>query len=107
MRTITIGEGQPFSNELCGGTHVDETGDIGMFLITSEGSVAAGIRRIEAVTGRGAYELVQRRFQAIHKAASLLGSTPEALADKAEVAAGRSECQPQAGRQPEGKPGGS
>ncbi|MBP1701164.1 MAG: alaS, partial [Chloroflexi bacterium] len=58
VRTITIGGAEPFSYELCGGTHVDETGDIGLFLITSEGSAAAGIRRIEAVTGRGAYELV-------------------------------------------------
>ena len=63
VRNITIGEPLTFSNELCGGTHVDGTGDIGLFLITSEGSVAAGIRRIEAVTGRGAYELVQQRFR--------------------------------------------
>jgi alanyl-tRNA synthetase len=85
VRTIQIGGAQPFSYELCGGTHVDETGDIGICLITAEGSVAAGIRRIEAVTGRGAYELVQRRFQVVHKAAALLGSNPEALAEKAEA----------------------
>ena len=85
VRTITIGDENPFSYELCGGTHVDETGDIGLCLITSEGSVAAGIRRIEAVTGRGAYALVQRRFQLLHKAASLLGTTPELLTEKAET----------------------
>jgi alanyl-tRNA synthetase len=77
VRNITIGGEDPFSNELCGGTHVEETGDIGLFLITSEGSAAAGIRRIEAVTGRGAYELVQRRFQALKEAAARLDVRPE------------------------------
>jgi len=77
VRTITIGEGDPFSYELCGGTHVGETGDIGLFLITSEGSAAAGVRRIEAVTGRGAYELVQRRFRALKQAAGLINSSVE------------------------------
>jgi alanyl-tRNA synthetase len=85
VRTITIGGEEPFSYELCGGTHVDETGDISLCLITSEGSVAAGIRRIEAVTGRGAYALVQRRFQTLHQTASLLGTTPELLTEKAEA----------------------
>ena len=84
VRNITIGEPELFSNELCGGTHVDETGDIGLFLITSEGSAAAGIRRIEAVTGRVAYELVQRRFRALKQAAGRLGATPEELADRLE-----------------------
>ncbi len=74
VRTITIGEPEPFSYELCGGTHVRETGDIGLFLITSEGSAAAGVRRIEAVTGRGAYELVQKRMRALKQAAGLLSS---------------------------------
>jgi alanyl-tRNA synthetase len=84
VRNITIGELEVFSNELCGGTHVDETGDIGLFLITSEGSAAAGIRRIEAVTGRGAYELVQRRFRALKQAAGQLGAIPEELPDRLE-----------------------
>jgi len=61
VRTITIGQDTPFSYELCGGTHVDETGDIGSFVIISEGSAAAGIRRIEAITGRKAFEYHHRQ----------------------------------------------
>jgi alanyl-tRNA synthetase len=82
VRTITIGGDKPFSYELCGGTHVGETGDIGVCLITSEGSVAAGIRRIEAVTGRKAYELIRNRFVTLYQTSSLLGSTPEDLPEK-------------------------
>ncbi len=85
VRTITIGGEHPFSYELCGGTHVRETGDIGICLITSEGSVAAGIRRIEAVTGRKAYELVQIRFAKSAQAAYMVGSTPESLPEKIAI----------------------
>lgn len=81
VRNITIGES--LSNELCGGTHVDETGDIGIFLITSEGSTAAGIRRIEAVTGWRAYELIQKRFQMIKNISQMLGVSPEDVPNKA------------------------
>jgi len=84
VRTITIGGDHPFSYELCGGTHVDETGDIGLCLITSEGSVAAGIRRIEAVTGRGAYALVQHRMHLLQQASRTLGTPIELLPEKAE-----------------------
>jgi alanyl-tRNA synthetase len=82
VRTITIGDADPFSYELCGGTHVDETGDIGVFLIVSEGSAAAGIRRIEAVTGRKAYELVQRRFRLLKEASGILGVSPDEVPNK-------------------------
>ncbi len=82
VRTITIGGESPFSYELCGGTHVTETGDIGLCLITNESSVAAGIRRIEAVTGRAAYELVQRRFKALKEAALALAAQPEEVPQK-------------------------
>jgi alanyl-tRNA synthetase len=85
VRTITIGEPEPFSYELCGGTHVNETGDIGLFLITSEGSAAAGVRRIEAVTGRGAYELVQKRMRSLKQAAILLSSPLEEVPQKTQV----------------------
>ena len=84
VRTVTIGGEEPFSYELCGGTHVRETGDIGLFLITSEGSAAAGVRRIEAVTGRAAYELVQRRFRALKQAAASLMSVPEEVPGKVQ-----------------------
>ena len=91
VRTIAIGgdtpsrgeQGKPFSYELCGGTHVARTGDIGLFLITSEGSTAAGIRRIEAVTGRAAYALATQRLNALAEAARVLKSAPEEVPAKA------------------------
>ncbi len=77
VRTIQIGEHEPFSYELCGGTHLNRTGEIGVFLITHEGSAAANVRRIEAVTGRKAYELIRRRFDALEDAAHALKTGPE------------------------------
>ncbi len=91
VRNITIGDengDEAFSNELCGGTHCESTGEIGLFLIVSEGSAAAGIRRIEAVTGREAYKLVRRRFRVLHQAAAVLSSTPDQVVEKAEDIAG-------------------
>jgi alanyl-tRNA synthetase len=60
VRVVTVGDGD-FSVELCGGCHVDRTGDIGLCSVVSERGVAAGVRRIEAVTGRGAVERMQAR----------------------------------------------
>lgn len=86
VRTVSIGQedGNRISYELCGGTHVDETADIGSFFITSEGSAAAGIRRIEAVTGRAAYELVKHRLKLLKQTAGILQSSMEETPIKAD-----------------------
>ena len=73
VRTICIGEPGCFSYELCGGTHVENTSVIGPFVITSEGSVASGIRRIEAVTGRGALELIRASLATLDSIAGEIG----------------------------------
>jgi alanyl-tRNA synthetase len=69
VRVLTMGD---FSTELCGGTHVKRTGDIGFFKIVSESGVAAGIRRIEAVTGEGALAWVQHQEAELAEAAAVL-----------------------------------
>jgi alanyl-tRNA synthetase len=89
VRTISIMESDSstvgkYSYELCGGTHLDRTSDVGAFLIVSEGSAAAGIRRIEAVTGRGAYELIAKRFKTLKQTAGALKSSVEEVPAKVE-----------------------
>ena len=76
VRVIALAD---FSKELCGGTHTGRTGNIGLFKIVSEASVAAGVRRIEAVTGRAAVEFMQQSERALQEAAHLLREKPEAL----------------------------
>jgi len=75
VRVLDIGS----SCELCGGTHVSRTGDIGLFKITSESGVAAGIRRIEAVTGENALSLLQSLEERMAQAATLIKAPPTEL----------------------------
>ena len=75
VRVITMGnDNEVFSRELCGGTHAKHTGDIGYFNIVSESAVAAGIRRIECVTGRGAEEYTQHMEDKLHTISQILKS---------------------------------
>ena len=76
VRVITVGD---YSKELCGGTHADAAGDIGLFRILSEGGIAAGIRRIEAVTGEAALNLVHQQQQMVQRLADLVKSDPQQL----------------------------
>jgi alanyl-tRNA synthetase len=82
--TATMEHQQRYSYELCGGTHLERTSDVGAFLIVSEGSAAAGVRRIEAVTGRGAYDLIARRFKMLKQTAAALKSSIEDVPFKVE-----------------------
>jgi len=79
VRVLRIGE---FSTELCGGTHVGRAGDIGLFKIVSEGGVAAGVRRIEAVTGQGAYDYVVQTDHRLRDIAGLVRGSREDVEDK-------------------------
>ena len=79
VRVLNLGD---FSIELCGGTHVDRTGDIGVFKITHEGGIASGVRRIEAVTGKGALEWFGEHQQWLDDVAGLLKSQPDQAATK-------------------------
>jgi alanyl-tRNA synthetase len=79
VRVLSIGE---FSMELCGGTHVQRAGDIGLFKITGESGVAAGVRRLEALTGRGAYEWVVHTDQVLRDVAAMLRGSREDVDEK-------------------------
>jgi alanyl-tRNA synthetase len=85
VRVLQIGP----SVELCGGTHVARSGDIGFFKITSEGAIAAGVRRIVAVTGPEAVKAVHDEEQQLARTAAALKSSPRDVALKAEQAASR------------------
>ena len=82
--TAAVEQLEKYSYELCGGTHLERTSDVGAFLIVSEGSSESGVRRIVAVTGRGAYELIARRFLALKAAAAELKVSPDEVPLKVE-----------------------
>jgi len=83
VRAVRIGDDQRrYSLELCGGVHVTETGQIGAFVFTSEGASGAGIRRVEALTGRAAIDHVQTRLATLNHIASQLGAKPEEALDR-------------------------
>lgn len=79
VRVVTVGD---FSMELCGGSHVGNTGEIGLFRIISEGGIGSGVRRIEAVTGKAAYESTVHDRDLIREAAALVKGKPEELSEK-------------------------
>jgi alanyl-tRNA synthetase len=81
VRVLRVGE---FSTELCGGTHVDRAGDIGLFKIISEGGVAAGVRRIEAVTGEGALDYITQTEDLLRNVANLVRGTRDDIVTRVQ-----------------------
>ncbi|MBI4757599.1 MAG: alanine--tRNA ligase, partial [Chloroflexi bacterium] len=85
VRVVSVGaeeDGSPYSQELCGGTHLSRTGQIGTFLVLNESSIGAGLRRIEALTGRGAEEHVRRRLGLLAVLSAELQTPQEALPER-------------------------
>tara|TARA_Y100000994_G_C15621283_1_gene413127 strand:- start:135 stop:1079 length:945 start_codon:yes stop_codon:yes gene_type:complete len=82
VRMVEIVNGERFSLEVCGGTHVDHTGEVGIIHILGESSIGAGMRRIEAVSGRAAEELIWNRFRSEKKITDMLQTTESQLESK-------------------------
>ena len=79
VRVVSIGD---FSTELCGGTHVHHSGEIGIFKLYGESSVAAGVRRVEALTGKGALDLIRKYEQSLKEVSELLRASADDAAEK-------------------------
>ncbi|MFO7997332.1 MAG: alanine--tRNA ligase, partial [Dehalococcoidia bacterium] len=92
VRMLEIGA-PPISKELCGGTHVGSTGEIGIFLITGASSIGTGLHRIEAVTGRGAESLIESRLTALQSIATELEASPEEVPSKLKTLVGELEAE--------------
>jgi alanyl-tRNA synthetase len=92
VRMLEIGE-PPISKELCGGTHVSSTGEIGIFLITSESSIGTGLHRIEAVTGRKAESLIESRLAALQSVAKEVEGSLEEVPGKVKALIGELEAE--------------
>jgi alanyl-tRNA synthetase len=82
VRVVSV---HPQSTELCGGTHVSRTGDIGLFKIISDGSIASGIRRIVALTGAGAFTYLREIEDQVRKASDILKTSPKELVKRVEA----------------------
>jgi len=92
VRMLEIGK-PAISKELCGGTHVSSTGEIGVFLITSESSIGTGLHRIEAVTGRNAESLIEARLTALQSVAKEVESSLEEVPGKVKALIGELEAE--------------
>jgi alanyl-tRNA synthetase len=77
--TIQAEDRAPFSAELCGGTHVSHTGQVGLIRVVSEGGIGSGVRRIEALSGRAAEQFVQEQASLLERVAAQIGATPATL----------------------------
>jgi alanyl-tRNA synthetase len=90
VRVVSMGG--EYSIEFCGGTHVDRTGDIGLFKIVSESGISSGVRRIEAVTGRGALAFVEREEQTLKQVCDIVKSNADDVLEKVQQLASNNKA---------------
>jgi alanyl-tRNA synthetase len=95
-RVVTVGNGDVFSRELCGGTHCRATGEIGAFFIVDQRSVGAGVRRVDAVTGHAAFEWIDQRRHVVEQLAREYNVTPAELPERVRALQERAKEQPAA-----------
>ncbi|KAB3527625.1 alanine--tRNA ligase [Alkaliphilus serpentinus] len=83
--TVRVVKAGDYSTELCGGTHIDNTSEVGMLLILSEGGIAAGVRRIEAITGKEAYNYIKQQQDTLVKVSETIKTQPSMLLNRVEA----------------------